>query len=92
MRRCAGAAPLEWSCSQQDLVLQGSPFKCALYVASWVELWYGLKSTAGCIGSRSTWVEFSYRSILDIVCSWPWATCLELLYCSLSLLHILKLE
>lgn len=38
----------------------------------------GLKPIIGCVGSWPTWVGFGYRSLSDVVCNCPLATCLEL--------------
>lgn len=46
----------------------GNPFDCAICVASWVELWCGLKPTTVCDGLQP---ELIFRSMLDIVCNQP---------------------
>lgn len=72
------AAVLSWLWS-----LLESLYGCATCVTSCVKLCCGLKPTADCVGSVSTWVGFRYRLLLNIVCNGPWATCLELPCCLL---------
>ena len=83
LRHCAGVFPQGSVVPSRVWCLPESLFGCAAWVASWVELFCGLKLTTGCVGSGSIWAVFRYRSLSDVECDWPWATCLELLCCSL---------
>ena len=55
-----------------------SPCGCAACVISWVELWYSLKPTTGCVCSESNLVGSMYRLMSYVVCNQPWATFLEI--------------
>lgn len=63
--------------------LLNSFFGCVACVADWFTLWCYLNPTTGCFSSESTWVDFRYRSLSDIVCNLFWAACLELPCCLL---------
>ena len=55
--------------------LPESLFGCAIFVASWVELWCGLKPITVYVGPRP-WPELCYRSMSN-VCNQSWNICLE---------------
>lgn len=57
--------PLRQSCSWQCLVIaEILLWVCRLAV--FVNLWYGLKSTTGCVGSGSTWLGSRYSLMSDV--------------------------
>lgn len=81
MRHYAGVVPQDWVIPRVWCLLESS-FGCITCVDGWIELWFGLKPTTGCVVSGSIWMWFRYMS-LSVVCNWFWAICLELPHYSL---------
>ena len=60
-----------------------SPFWCVTCVVSWVKLWYVLKPTTICVGSRTHLGGVPVQLMSGATCNQPWDTCLEIPHNSL---------